>query len=106
MMTDRHTVLASAALAVIAGVGSATANDRLRWEQLPDAAYLDVYDYYCAPVAVETASAKSQPDGNAALIYAEVLVGFHGGSCRDFYLNEVGSRADMPSEQGLVVVNR
>jgi hypothetical protein len=106
MMTNRQTVLAIAALTVVAGTASATANDRLRWEQLPDAAYFDVYDYYCAPVAVETASTKSQPGGDASVIYTEVLVGFHGGSCRDFYLSEVGSRIDTPSEQGLVVVNR
>jgi uncharacterized membrane protein YeiH len=106
-MTNRKRVLAIAAFtATLAAASSTIANDRLRWERLPDAAYFDVYDYYCAPVAVETASTKSQPGGDAAVIYAEVLVGFHGGSCRDFYLNEVGSRIDMPSEQGLLVVNR
>lgn len=101
------TRIALAAALVASLTGTAAANDRLFWERMPQSAYEEVYAYYCAPAQVALASiAEPAPEGDGAVIYEDLFVAQYGGSCRDFYFQEVESRIDLPTEQGLIVVDR
>ena len=105
-MSITRIALAATGLAAIL-IGTATANDRLFWERLPQAAYIDVYAYYCAPAEFASV-AEPAPDDAAAVIYEDLFVFEYGSNCREFYFQEVTSRVDQPFEhqQGFVVVNR
>jgi hypothetical protein len=110
-MTTARTTVAAIGLSLLttAAAGSAAAYDRVFWEGFPQAAYEEVYAYYCSPAEVALASiVDAVPEGDAAVIYEDLFLAQYGGSCRAFYFQEVASRYDAPFEQvqGLVVVNR
>lgn len=112
MTTTRNSLAVAAMGAAALGAffaltaGPALAEDGRMWRLLPDAPYFEVYTYYCAPAHYELAVAAEEPTGIAHGIYTDLFQAEFGGDCRAFYLKEIVRRIDVPTQQGLIVVDR
>lgn len=109
-MTTTRTIVAAAVVSMAASIaaGPAGAVDRMHWQQVPASAFHEAFNYYCAPAQIVRATFPSDgaPAGVAADIHDELFVAEYGEDCRAFYYGEIVRRTDVPTQQGLVVVNR
>jgi hypothetical protein len=112
MTTTRNNLAAAAMGAVALGAlfsltaGPALAEDGRMWGLQPHAPFFEVYTYYCAPGHYGQAVATEEPTGIAHRIYTELFSAAYAGDCRAFYLKEIVRRVDVPTQQGLIVVDR
>jgi hypothetical protein len=108
MITTRASFAAVAFSFVTIAAGPAGAVDRMHWTQLPDPAFHEVFAYYCAPAQIVNAAlpADTAPTGDAADIHDGLFIAEYGGDCRAFYFKEIVRRIDVPTQQGLIVVDR
>lgn len=106
-MNTRHLArIAVVGSVLLAATSPAFADGRVAWEKMPRAAFHGAYHDYCAPVAVAVARQAAAPTADQEAIINDLLIGTYGGDCRDFYIEEIMPRADVPTQQGLIVVDR
>lgn len=82
------------------------ADGKPMWELQTDSAYLTVYAHYCAPTFEDRAAMAVEPSGIEVAIYTDRFRVEYGSDCRAFYLSEVATRIDRPTEQALIEAGR
>lgn len=82
------------------------AKDKPMWELQTDSAYLTVYAHYCAPTFEDRAAMAVEPSGIEVAIYTDRFRVEYESDCRAFYLSEVATRIDQPTEQALIEAGR
>jgi hypothetical protein len=84
------TKLGTVALTSILLAGGPAAASNL--EGTSNATYFEVNLRYCIPASTAAVDTPPAPKGAAAVVYADVLMGAHGGDCEAFYVREIRPR--------------